>query len=411
MTATHAVRLGSTLVAALSLLASTAFAQPRTTSMVPLPRSGPGGGSESFSFNCLVTQGPDGTGFAQASQNFTDVFDFSCTSYDDFTVPAGKTWDVHGFHADGFYTLGIVIPDSYTFEIYPDVGGAPGCGVPTYSTTVLPGAVGLADAGGRIDYCPGGTLVTLAAGPHWIAVTVTMDLAGRGQWFWNSHAVPHANGASASFDNPGGGFAVPPCSPIADCDLAFCVYGTEMDVVDCTCRAGNVNAAPGPIADVLRVNGLVGDPVCREMTVMGGVPNTVSISTPPAGGNGHYAFWFYDGVPGPADAMMLQYKPSSGVIHNLGIGCRCLPVNNSVTPGSCPCPITFPRGRTSRGLGPATAARFCLNASPGFPRYPTSFSLTFPSGFSFTLGGLVVDFGSANTKPISISNWIIVHAL
>ena len=410
---THSpLRLRSPLaaLAALAVAAPLALAQPAPlgTATVPLAR---GGDTAPFSLACLVTQAPDGTFFGQASQNFTDVTDFTCWSYDDFDVPAGKTWDVHGFHADGFYTFGLVVPDSYTFEIYPDVGSAPGCGAPAYSTTVLPGALGLSDAGGVIDFCPGGTLLTLAEGKYWISVTVTMDAATRGQWYWFSHAVPHVNGVTAHFDNPGGGFSVPPCAPVADLDLAFCVYGTEMDVIDCTCRYGNVNAGAGPVADVLRVNGLVGDPLCREMTVPGGVPVTVSISSPPLGGNGHYAVWFYDGVPGPADAMPIRYRPSSGVIHDLGVGCRCLPVNNSVVPLSCPCPVTFPTGRTSRGLGAGTAARFCLNPRPGFPRYPTSFNLTFPPGASFTLGGVLVDLGSASTKPISIMNWIVVHSL
>jgi hypothetical protein len=176
-----------------------------------------------------------------------------------------------------------------------------------------------------------------------------------------------------------------------------------------SCRAGNVNAAFGPPADVLFVDGSSGDPTFRIVNVTAGVPVTVSIATPPSGGNGHYALWTMDGEPDASTPTDIQLKSSSGRTIELGRGCMCLPINNTVTPGVCPCPLAFPTGRTSRALSAAKAAAVCVNRMPGFPKYPTSFTQTFPAG-TYTFGGVIVDSGSASTKPISLMNWIVVVA-
>jgi len=136
---------------------------------------------------------------------------------------------------------------------------------------------------------------------------------------------------------------------------------------------------------------------------------TISIARPPAGGNGNYVLWTYDGVPAQPDERTLLFQSSGADAISLGIGCRSLPINNTVNPGSCPCPLTFPLGRASQSLAPAKAAVVCVNSAPGFPRYPTSFQQTFPPGV-FTLGGLLVDLGSPNQKPLSVMNWVIVVA-
>jgi hypothetical protein len=179
--------------------------------------------------------------------------------------------------------------------------------------------------------------------------------------------------------------------------------------------AGNVNTGAGrPVANVLTVNGGGGDPACRRVIVASGVPAMIAIARPPAAdptGKGHHAVWIYDDVPTNTTVTPLRYRPNSGVIHELGMGCRCLPVNNSVVPqsDSCDCPITFARGFTSRALSAGSAARFCLNVQPRIPRYPTAFPVTFPVG-TFTIGGLIVDSNSASTTPISIMNWVIVDS-
>ena len=113
----------------------------------------------------------------------------------------------------------------------------------------------------------------------------------------------------------------------------------------------------------------------------------------------------------PLGKTELHLLDRGGVLFDLGIGCRALPVNNSEYPGSVPCPITFPTGLTSKSLGSAAAATLCLNKKPGFPRSPTTFLVVFPSG-DYTLGGLVQDENSPNSpdKNIAIANWIVIHA-
>jgi len=399
------------LVASLLVAAGSAAATSRPRFTLGRAPDGPGGGFATLASAALANQTPNPLGDGLASQSFPDAPDFSGAMHDDFEVPAGDTWDIESFHVDGAYDVGVVVPDSYALEIFPDDSGAPACGSPIYSVILTPGAAGLADALGVFDYCPGGVLTTLTPGRYWIAVSVTMDFATRGQWFWATHATPHVVGLAGVFDNPGGGFGFPPCAPPPgeDHDLAFEIGGVAVPADLKACRAGNVNTGVGAAADVLTVDGSSGDPECREVGVTAGVPVTIAIVAPPAGGSGHYALWISDGEPSAETLTMILYEPQSGVIHDLGLGCVCLPANNTVVPGACPCPVSFPQGRTSRRLGAQTATNVCLNRRPGFPRYPTSFQQTFPAG-TFTLGGLILDAGSQNTKPISLMNWVIVRS-
>ena len=171
--------------------------------------------------------------------------------------------------------------------------------------------------------------------------------------------------------------------------------------------AGNVNTGDGSLpADVVLVNGNAGNR-CKVVGVQSGVSSTISIERAPQG-NGAYAFWLYDfrryaGAP-------IQYL-KNGTTYDLGSGVKALPINNSVTPGSVPCPLTFPIGWTSQSLGSGAAGTFCINSQPGFPRAPTSFNVIFPPG-NFIVGGLVTDQNSINSPAlnVSIANWIFVRS-
>ena len=171
--------------------------------------------------------------------------------------------------------------------------------------------------------------------------------------------------------------------------------------------AGNTNVGDGSDpADTLFVNGSAGTSK-NLVTVESGVAATVSVERAPQG-SGAYAFWIYDfrryaGSP-------LQYRKGA-TTYDLGSGLKALPISNSVTPGSVPCPLTFPIGWTSQSLGSGAALTFCLNSHPGFPRAPTSFNVIFPPG-NFILGGLVTDQNSINSPAlnVSIANWIFVRS-
>src|SRR5262249_48612951 len=135
----------------------------------------------------------------------------------------------------------------------------------------------------------------------------------------------------------------------------------------------------------------------------------IDITQPPSGGAGQYVVWLYDGAPRASEASPIRFQSGDGVVHDLGLGCRALPCNNLVSPGSVSCPATFAAGRTSRSLGAASAAALCVAARSASPRAPASLSQRFPVG-TFTACGLISDPGSSSTKPVSIMNWVIVEA-
>src|SRR4030095_3181809 len=95
----------------------------------------------------------------------------------------------------------------------------------------------------------------------------------------------------------------------------------------------------------------------------------LSIENAPSISNrGQYAVWIFDGEVAPADATEIHIMKGAGGIFNLGWGARCLPCNNVEVPGSCPCPVTFSIGRTSKDLGNNSSATLCLNKKPGFSK-------------------------------------------
>ena len=174
-------------------------------------------------------------------------------------------------------------------------------------------------------------------------------------------------------------------------------------------RAGNVDTGTGgPAVDVVFVNGSAGDPVERKVTVTAGVPATLHIDKAPStpGPRGGYGYWIYDGdLRGCVD---IQIKKSSGEIVPLGQANGCMPINNSVTPGSCPCPLTFPLGKTAGTMSVPKAALFCLT-QPASPKSPTDFMVTFPAG-TFTILSVHLDRNApaSPAKNIAIGNTIVV---
>ncbi len=177
--------------------------------------------------------------------------------------------------------------------------------------------------------------------------------------------------------------------------------------------AGNVNTGSGgsPI-DVLFVNGSAGG-ATREVGVVANAVSRLDILHPPSlpPGRAHYGVWILDGVPSACDATEIRFLDKFGVTVTLGLGARCLPINNSVSADACPCPMTFPAGFTSMSFGSQTARRFCLNARPGHDLAPEHFFVRFPTG-DFTIGGVVLD-RNAPASPetnIAVANWIIVRS-
>jgi hypothetical protein len=408
-------------VATLCLFASAALAQPTMVGKAPAKigdgNSGnPGGPLYDDPYNNGV--------YGLVSQDFSDYTSVSSRTYDDFTVPDGDTWNVDGQGGEGFYTAlsnssGCGV--NYIFEIVGDLGGIPDCGnnicslyPPAYDPAIETGN-SFGQSGGRFDFCPGGECV-LTAGTYWATVAINMPFAGGacGQWFFVTSFQPHRRGSNAYLDNPNGGFGLPPCVNWTflgiDGDLTFTIYGTSGGGCPCGVRAGNTDTGNGNApADTVTVDGSAGD-LCRELTVSSGAASIVDIQTAPSvGGKGQYGLWYNDGDE--LECCALTLVGGKGTFA-LGTAAKCLAVNNTDVPGSVPCPVTFPVGRTSKSLGSGTAAALCLNKKPGFPKAPTFFSDTFPAG-DYTIQGLTQDLNSINSpaKNIGITNAIAVHSL
>jgi hypothetical protein len=182
------------------------------------------------------------------------------------------------------------------------------------------------------------------------------------------------------------------------------------DAPELPSRAGNVDTGGGGAsADVLFLNGSAGSAPAREVLVAHGSPATLDVARPPAGGGGLYAIWIFDGEPcegTPAEAFVKNGPGSQSV----GVASFCLPSNNAVAPGSCPCPRTFPAGFTSRAIqGAGVAASLCLHRAPAHPRAPASLAVAFPPG-TFTIQGLIVDPNApTGPKKVAITNAVVAR--
>jgi hypothetical protein len=177
-------------------------------------------------------------------------------------------------------------------------------------------------------------------------------------------------------------------------------------------RAGNVNTGDGsPRQDILFVNGTAGN-LCREVTVTAGTPARVDLLRPASlSGKAHWILWIYDGDWSDADSADIVVCDGQGSV-SLGRGVRPLPVMNTCSPGTVPCPVTFPLGRTSRSFGPGAAGQLCVPAGTALPKAPYAFMQAFPPG-DFLIGAIVQDDNApaAPRKPAAITNWIVLRSV
>lgn len=185
------------------------------------------------------------------------------------------------------------------------------------------------------------------------------------------------------------------------------------------CPAGNVNAGSlgcEPV-DVVFLNGTAGG-AARRVVVPSGTPLSLSVFPAPNLGTlfGQYALWIYDGESTGCETVRI--KKGNGRVYSLGAAVRCLPPNNTVTPGSCPCPTTNffgtgggPHGIASSAFGPQAAAKLCVVAGSAKPRSPVTFTIQFPPG-TFTITSVHRDRNSINSPGynVSIGNALVVES-
>jgi len=180
---------------------------------------------------------------------------------------------------------------------------------------------------------------------------------------------------------------------------------------DTSCRAGNVDTGGGgaPV-DVLFVNGSAGTPPEREVIVTANTQVAITINKPPAGGTGLYVFWIAVREPCVGDATPAVLNTNAGM-QAIGTSCFCLPVNNTVMPGSCPCSLYRELGRVSRSiLGAPTAAALCVPHRVANPRAPTTFMTSFRPGIYAVLGAILDPNSASGPKPVSLTNTVVIVA-
>ncbi|MCK9421133.1 MAG: T9SS type A sorting domain-containing protein [Bacteroidales bacterium] len=146
------------------------------------------------------TANPTGQGFT--SQEFTDFPAYSNTGADDFTIPAGETWNVRHVYAGGTFgsSGGTTVP-LVNVIFLQDASGYPGTACATF-TAIVP----ICDAAGNLNiYLP--SAVKLNEGHYWVAVAAVMDYSIYGQWYWGTQFAPTILNEFA-WQNPGGGFGL-----------------------------------------------------------------------------------------------------------------------------------------------------------------------------------------------------------
>lgn len=172
-------------------------------------------------------------------------------------------------------------------------------------------------------------------------------------------------------------------------------------------RRGNVNAGAGEVVDVLTVDAQVGDVGRRLVRVPANESLPIALAAPPSGGTGDFLLWILDGEPAPRAATEILFRRLGGAPSSLGIGCRPLPILNTATPGSVPCPLAFPLGWASRAFAPGLASALCVGATGASGTSPIEFDVVFPPG-RFTVCGVVADPASAGDVRASLTNSVVV---
>ena len=162
---------------------------------------------------------------------------YDSNAADDFTVPAGKSWQITSVFVRGQSTL-TVNPTSYNVTFYNNTASnLPGTVVRTENVILAAGAVS--------PTLPLATALTLAAGKYWVSVQAVMDLAVGGQWFWETYTDAATLSAPYAWINPGNGFATTCnvawntgsiCLASQLKDLQFSLDGTESNAAATPCK-------------------------------------------------------------------------------------------------------------------------------------------------------------------------------
>ncbi len=170
---------------------------------------------------------------------------------------------------------------------------------------------------------------------------------------------------------------------------SVCVFESIRD-----CMPGTVNAGNGTVLNMLFVGGTAGG-ADRRIEIGDGDTMEVTITRPPAGGNGKFVLHADFGHPCRTSYAPLPFE----------IGTTCFPF--LLAEGAVPVIVANNLGREGQ-LG---ASAFVGNPQPNPDVATTSFSYApFPFGTTLTFQAVIIDPGSASTrKPVSTTNAVVVR--
>lgn len=142
-----------------------------------------------------------------ASQEFPDAPEFTIFAADDFTVGDAAGWNVESLHS--FFTTGNgsgLPPEGIRWIIWGDNGaGQPGNELLNVVSDGFDLMTGLAD----IDLSSSGDAFELPPGDYWFASQIIGGISSFGQEFHRG-SLDGAGTADFLWNNPGGGFGLPP---------------------------------------------------------------------------------------------------------------------------------------------------------------------------------------------------------
>jgi hypothetical protein len=140
----------------------------------------------------------DQTDFPESGGSLSDDFDNNTLDTqlaDDFSVPAGQSWQISQVDAPGI-RVGIPPPTIDVF-LYANGGTLPGA--------QLFHQAGITATGGPNYSIPLAGAPSLGSGTYWISVVQDGVMHGTTDWYWNLRT--NQSGNPAAFRNPGNGFA------------------------------------------------------------------------------------------------------------------------------------------------------------------------------------------------------------
>ena len=141
---------------------------------------------------------------------------------DDFSVPAGQTWDIAQVDVSGLYFNGTGPASSQIVTFYTDKNGKPG------RIYRGPFTVNCADNGGSFQ-CTLPKRAKLRSGTWWVSVVANCDFETCGEWGWTENTTVQGNEARWRDSNSTGKCAtfkpLHRCFGGAPADLAFDLVG------------------------------------------------------------------------------------------------------------------------------------------------------------------------------------------